>query len=172
MLPSGKDFSSSPGVVRALKLEGSSTLEASRSSDGPGQASDIFDHKKGKTSGTEEKRGSWWCIDLSENYLLVVTHYALRHGKSDGESFLLEWQLQGSLDGTTWTNLETCHKRDNPSDQPQFRDPYPYYTGLWSIKGKVEAFRCFRILQTGKNSSGKYGIYLSGVELYGALSEV
>ncbi|XP_078378429.1 uncharacterized protein LOC144661517 isoform X1 [Oculina patagonica] len=165
-LPSGKDFSSSPGIVCALKRKGSTTICATRSSDGPGEASDIFDNRIGKTSGTKEEKGSWWCIDLGKNCLLVISHYALRHGKSDGESYLKEWQLQGSVDGDTWKNLETG---DDPSDPSPFRDPHPYYTGTWSIKGEVKAFRYFRILQTRRNSSGNYGLYLSGFELYGLL---
>ena len=100
---------------------------------------------------------------------MVVTHYALRHGKSDGKSYLLEWQFQGSLDGMMWKDLETCYKKDKPSDPPKFRDPHPYFTGLWSVKGEVRAFRYFRILQKGRNSSGNYAMYLSGVELYGVL---
>ncbi len=161
-LPSGRDFSSS-GVVRALNTNGSTEVCATRSSEGPGEASDVFCYEIGKTSGTKEKKGSWWCIDLGTNYLLVITHYALRHGKSDGESYLQEWQLQGSVDGDTWKNLVTG---DNPSNTSPFRDPHGYYTGTWSVKGEVGAFRYFRILQTGSNSSGSYGLYLSGFELY------
>ena len=171
-LPNGKDFSNSPGIVSALKRNTSAALVAERSSHGPGEASDIFDHKKGKTSGTKEEKDSWWSIDLGENYLLVITHYALRHGKSDGKSFLQQWQLQGSVDGVTWNNLETDHKREYPREPLQFKDPFPYYTGTWPVKGEVRAFRFFRILQTSKNSSGRYGIYLSGVELYGVLSKL
>ncbi|XP_078378426.1 uncharacterized protein LOC144661514 isoform X2 [Oculina patagonica] len=167
-LPSGKEFHSSPGVICALGRDISAKLVATRSSDLEGEASDIFDHKKGKDSGTDAVEGSWWCVDLGKNYLLVITHCALRHGKMYNESILTKWQFQGSADGVTWKNLE----RENPSDPPQFRDPPTYSTGIWTVKGEVGAFRYFRILQTGRNSSGKYGIYLSGVELYGVLSKV
>jgi len=137
---------------------------ATRSSDGPGQASDIFCYKKGTESGTAEKKDSWWCVDLGVNYRLVITHYALRHGKKDGESILREWQLQGSTDELNWTNLESAY---DPREPPQFRDPIPYFTGMWNVEGEVGAYRYFRILQTGKNSSKKFGVYLSGVEFYG-----
>ena len=116
-----------------------------------------------------EQLGSWWCVDLGENHRLVITHYALRHGKKDGDSILREWQLQGSIDGLIWTDLNTAEDANDPL---QFRDPSPYFTGRWTVNGEVRAFRYLRILQTGRNSSGKYGIYLSGLELYGTLAKI
>ena len=100
----------------------SSKLLATRSSEGPGKASDIFDHQKGTISGTEEKEGSWWSIDLGPSFRLA-----------------------------------------------KFTAPPPFYTGTWSVGGEVGAFRYFQIFQTGRNSSHKYGIYLSGIELFGML---
>ena len=168
-LPGEKAFHNCSGVICALKRDVSAKPIATRSSGGPGNASDIFDHRQGTTSGTKEMKGSWWCIDLGKNHLLVITHYALRHGRSDGKSILRQWQLEGSNDGISWKTLETTNNRDNP---PQFRDSRPFLAGTWSVEDKVGAFRFFRILQTGRNSSGKYGIYLSGVELYGMLLDV
>ena len=160
-------------MICALKGDVSTAKPiATRSSDGPGKASDIFNHRIGTTSGTKEMKGSWWCIDLGKNYLLVITHYALKHGRSDGESILRHWQLEGSNDGISWKKLESSPKRDNPNDPPQFGDPHPFVTGTWSFEDKAGAFRFFRILQMGRHSSGKYGIYLSGVELYGILLDV
>ena len=168
-LPSGKEFCSSTGVLSTLNRDSSVKLVATRSSEGPGKASDIFHHSKGRESGTAAIKGSWWCVDLGENRRLVITHYALRHGKKDGESILREWQLQGSIDGLMWTDLNTAKDANDPL---QFRDPSPYFTGRWTVNGEVRAFRYFRILQTGRNSSGKYGIYLSGLELYGTLAKI
>ena len=169
-LPRGKEFSSPTGVLATLNKDRSSAKPvATRSSDGTGNASDIFCHDKGKESGTEAEENSWWCVDLGENYRLVITHYALRHGKKDGEFILREWQLQGSIDELNWTNLKTAN---DPRDPPQFRDPSPYFTGMWRVEGEVGTFRYFRILQTSRNSSGKFGIYLSGVELYGLLTKM
>jgi len=159
LLPHGTDFRSS-GVIGALKRNASAKLVATRSSDGPGKAADVLCHRNDKTCGTEEKKGSWWRIDLGENYLLFITHCALKNGRND--PVLRKWQLQGSTDGRDWTALRTERK--------QFE--YPGFTATWSVEGKVEAFRYFQILQTGLNSSGKYGIFLSGVEFYGVLLEV
>ena len=140
-------------------------LIASRSSDGPGDGADVLNHKMGTVSGTEEKKNSWWSIDLGSSHRLVITHYALRHGKREKESLLTQWQLKGSNDGKHWENIETIHDKKDP----QFKDPTPFCTGKWSVKGEIGPFRYFRIFQTGVNSSGKYGIYLSGIELYGVL---
>ena len=150
-----------------MKKDTSTKLVATRSTDGSGEARDIFDHKKGKESGTDAKPESWWCVDLGEKNRLFITHCSLRHGKpEDREATLLRWKLQGSIDGRKWTDLVTSH---DPRVHSPFRAPHPYPTGRWTVKGEVEAFRYFRIWQTGTNSSGKYGIYLSGIELYGVL---
>ena len=45
--PTGNEFSGNcPGVICFLKKDASAKLRASRSSDGPGEASDILNHKK------------------------------------------------------------------------------------------------------------------------------
>ena len=119
------------------------------------------------SSGTAAQRGSWWCVDLGENYLLFLTHYALRHGKKEGDSLLCQWMLQGSIDEENWKDLES---KEN-GYRPNFRGYKPYVTGTWPAKGEVGAFRYFRILQTGRNSSGKHGMFLYGIELYGVLLE-
>ncbi|KAL9967520.1 hypothetical protein ACROYT_G025764 [Oculina patagonica] len=170
-LPSDEDFQK-PGVICSLKKEKSSEVVATRSSDGPGNANDVVNHQtyklvKGKTRscGTAEKQDSWWCVDLGKDYLLFLTHYALRHGKKEGDSILCRRKLQGSIDGKDWKDIKT----KNSSNQPMHSGPFPYYTGTWTVGGEVGAFRYFRIVQTGRNSSRKYGIYLYGIELYGVL---
>lgn len=44
----------------------------------------------------------------------------------------------------------------------------------WSVQNETTAFRYFKILQKGANQAGKFrfGIFLSRVEVYGALVEV
>ena len=133
-----------------------------RSSDGPGDAMDVLLNRKGSSCGTEEKPSSWWWIDLGENNLLFVTHCALTHKNKDPTLPL--WKLQGSTDGRDWIPLRKTEKKE--------LDCSSHLTATWCTDAKVGAYRFFQIVQTGKNSDGKYGIYLSGIELYGALLEV
>ena len=168
-LPTEKEFAGNyPGVISFLKREAFTKLRASRSSDGPGEASYILNHKKGAISGTTERENSWWSIDLGLSHRLIITLYSLRQGKRHGESVLADWQLEESHVENNWEELKTIY---NGKD-PQFVAPPPFYTGTWSVGGEIPAFRFLRIFQTGRNSSGKYGLYLSGIELYGVLLNI
>ncbi|XP_068752246.1 E3 ubiquitin-protein ligase HECTD1-like [Montipora capricornis] len=141
----------------------STQIIATRSSDDQGKAEDVLENRRGTLSGTKDQNNSWWCVDLTEKYVLYPTRYTLRHGRDNGLSIIRNWRLEGSLDGHTWKILR---KHDNDRG---LKDPYPYYTCTWSVDGKLGAFRYFRIFQTDKNSSGRFGIFLSGIELYGVL---
>lgn len=165
--PGKKDFQS-VGVISTLKKDASAKVVATRSSDGTGKACDVLSRRGATTNcGTAEIEGSWWCVDLGENYLLFPTHCSLRHGKKEGDSILRGWKLQGgSIDGKDWKD---CQRKNNVNDQPNFTAPIPYVTGTWPVEGKGGAFRYLRILQTSRNSSGKYGFYLSRIEFYGVL---
>ena len=166
LLPKGVDFDHF-GVIRTLKAEKPKhKAVAKRSSEGPGKAEDVLNHRMCTNSGTGEQEGSWWSVDLGNKYLLFITHCALRHGRVDGKAVLQNWELQGSVDGISYENIA---KENIPNGPTPFKEPEPYYIGYWSVIGNVKAFRFFRILQTGLNSSKKYGIYLSGIELYGVL---
>ena len=140
---------------------------AVRSSDGAGSVNAILNHKRGTICGTAEKKNSWWSINLGSCYRLLLTNCSLRDGKRNGESALINWRLEGSNDGENWEKFETGHKMKDPKSMCQ--DKSLFRTGLWSFSGNIEPFRFFRIFQTGVNSSRRYGIYLSGVELYGIL---
>lgn len=138
-------------------------INTSRSSDDRGFATDLLENRRGTLSGTRDEEKSWWCVDLTEKYALFLTHYSLRHGRDNGMSIIRNWRLEGSLDGRTWKTLKK-HENDRG-----LKDPYPYYTATWPVDGEQGAFRYFRIFQTGKNSSGRFSIFLSGLELYGVL---
>ena len=154
------------GVICILKKE-KAKLVAVRSSDGQGDANDIFNHKKGTISGTEELKDSWWYIDLGSCYQLVITNCSLRDGTKNGKSAPINWQLQGSNDGEKWEKFENGKRVKN--QKCMCEDNSVFFTGLWSFRGEIKPFRFFRIYQMGFNSAGKHGLYLSGVELYGIL---
>ena len=152
------------GRTKALRT---TIMAATRSSNEEGDATDILENclARGIVSGTsKDEEQSWWCVDLTEKYALYLTHYSLRHGCDKRQLFLRNWRLEGSLDGHCWRILSR-HKNDRGLKGK------PYCTCTWRIHGKSHAFRFFRIFQTGKNSSGKFGIFLSGIELYGVLIE-
>ena len=163
-----KDFDTN-GVVYALAKRGPNSIQsriiATRSSNQVGEASDILENRVDReiVSGTKAEEKSWWCVDLTENYALYLTHYTLRHGYHTSNSFLLNWQLEGSLDGENWQTLSR-HDSDR-----SLKGNERYQTHTWAIDGDHSAFRYFRIFQTGKNSSSNLGIFLSGIELYGVL---
>jgi len=165
------------GVVYALanKFGGISSsrtrIIATRSSDGRGTAKIVLENQlqEGIVSATKAKKNSWWCVDLTENYALYLTHYTLRHGQEQRGSVLRNWQLEGSVDGSKWTVLKN-HKNDHGLGE--LKSCGTYCTCTWAIHGELNAFRYFRIFQTGVNSSGRFGIFLSGIELYGVLVEI
>ena len=169
----GVVYALAPNSGRTSRVSSRSTnasgtqIVATRSSDGEGSAMDLLENQvqTGTQSGTKDKEDSWWCVDLTEKYVLFLTHYTLRHGCEKRQSVLLNWRLQGSLDRRTWTTLRN-HEDDHGLDKDR-----RYCTCTWAIKGNSKAFRYFRIFQTGNNSSGGFSIFLSGIELYGALIE-
>ncbi|XP_015750970.1 PREDICTED: golgin subfamily A member 6-like protein 2 isoform X2 [Acropora digitifera] len=127
----------------------STQIVVTRSSDREGHAEDLLKNqvKRGIVSGTKDKEGSSWCVDLTEKYVLFLTHYTLRHGREKRLSVLLNWRLEASLDGRRWTTLK------NHEDDHGLKKDRPYCTCTWAIDGDSNAFRYFRIFQTGKNSS-------------------
>lgn len=160
----GTNFGANRRWVNPSRSGVSTRVSVSRSSDEVGSATDLLErcHKQGKISGTKNVKESWWCVALSEKYSLYLTHYTLRHGQDDKDLFLRNWELEGSFDGSTWKVLKK-HCNDKKLHGPST------FTATWPIVGEVGAYRFFRVVQKGKNSSNEYGIYLSGIELYGVL---
>ena len=106
---------------------------------------------------------SWMAVDLL-NRRLVPSHYALRSDRQNHYK-LRNWELQACNDGQAWTTL--CVHVDDWSLSEQ-----PMSVAAWSIDGGTipgRSFRHFRILQTGKNSSGDNYLMCAGIELFGLL---
>ncbi|XP_015771978.1 PREDICTED: E3 ubiquitin-protein ligase HECTD1-like [Acropora digitifera] len=155
-----KDFDKR-GVVYDLATNGktsegnpsSTQIVATRSSNGKGCAEDVLENqvKWGKVSKTKDEENSWWCVDLTEKHALYLTHYTLRHGRNRTRSILVNWRLEGSLDGRRWITLK------NHEDDHGLKKGGYYCTCTWAIDGNPSAFRYFRVLQTDKNSSDARG---------------
>ncbi|KAK3752395.1 hypothetical protein QZH41_008595 [Actinostola sp. cb2023] len=157
----GTNFNTTQFVNPASNDNG--RILVSRSSCHHGHPIDILDPRKGTLSCTCDIEDSWWSVDIGEEYALFVTHYTIRHGRDNGLSIIRNWNLEGSRDGRNWKVLRK-HENDRG-----LKGVYPFYTGTWTVEGNIQAMRYFRIHQTGKNSSGRYALYLSGFEIYGVL---
>src|SRR5689334_12327348 len=81
------------------------------------------------------------------------------HSKTDA---LRNWTLQGSVDGKNWSLIKR-HINDASLNAI-------FAVASFSIDCN-QAFRHFRILQTGHNSSSNNFLSISGLELYGSLYE-
>ena len=113
---------------------------------------------------TQNRGKSWMAVDLGEGRSLVVDHYCLRSDRHTAAHKLRNWELQGSPDGHTWQTLRAHQNDTSLADQPMS-------TAAWPVDAGAQAFRHFRILQTGPNSSGNSGsndyLMCAGIELYG-----
>ncbi|KAL4859062.1 BTB/POZ domain-containing protein [Chlorella vulgaris] len=106
---------------------------------------------------------SWWVLDLGAGHRLICNHYTLRHdGSTD---FLRSWVLQGSNDGSSWSDL-----RRHISDRT-IRMPGQYASWPLSSHAAAVPYRFFRLLLVGPNpeAANQHHVCLSFWELYGFL---
>jgi len=147
------------------------------SSIGKGKPEDFISRNK-TWCWTKNQQNSWFCLDLGPSKVMYVTHYTIRYASSGKYACPRNWKLQGSNvfssssdpNDITWFTIKT-HTNDTSITSEHQR-----YT--WNIS-VGQAFRYFRIIQTGKNnfsakSSQKEDdwsnvLVISGFELYGTL---
>ena len=149
------------------------------------KSSDIFgsDIKSlvGRTSDintTADKEGSWMAVDLSASRSLIVNHFCLRYGWSSTSTsihFPQNFELQGSNCGATWKMIQRF-EGDTFNNAPVCQSPNNFAKNQpwahWKITTpNVKSFRHFRILQFGPHQGGRHVLALSGLELYGDLTE-
>ena len=136
---------------------------ASMSSIVPGYGSAsrfVQGRQHGDYNHTENTPQSWMAVDLKRG--LLPTHYCLRSDKHSGNHKLRQWRLEGSNDSSKWTTLRE-HVNDASLGDEAFS------VASWPIEAEGKAFRHFRILQTGPNSSNGNHVMCTGIELYGTL---
>mmetsp|Transcript_4271 Transcript_4271/g.15743 ORF Transcript_4271/g.15743 Transcript_4271/m.15743 type:complete len:509 (-) Transcript_4271:75-1601(-) len=138
-------------------------IAVTRSSDGTGRAIDAAG-RVGTKSYTDGVPNSWWQFDLGPTRTVLPSRYTLRHGSKQNTNVLRSWILEASNDGRDWTLLK-AHKNDETLHGTGFA------TASWPIEDADQAFRHFRVRQTGPNSTGDDYLVLSGFELYGTLFE-
>ena len=158
----------------------SGDVVASRSSNGVFGGGDVGNlvGNISEINTTANKKNSWMAVDLGARRSLVVNHFCLRFGWSSTSPtihFIKNFELQGSNNGTNWDLIKRFedddfnHKAACPSPNNFGKDqPWAH----WDIKAPNESYQQFRILQFGPNQGGGDVLALSGIELYGDLSEI
>ena len=112
---------------------------------------------------TKDVPASWFMVDLGPGRSVICTYYTLRHGGNYRADSLRNWDFQGYHEESQSWDVLRRH-----TDDSSLNGPYAMIT--WSIDS-TKAYRAFRVLQTGHNSSNHNYLVLSGVELYGELYE-
>ena len=121
-----------------------------------------WDGKENSTSG-QAGPDQWLSVAMLNGDAFEVNHYCLRHGRDDGRCRLRSWELQGREgDSAGWVTLRK-HTNDKALADKGFA------TAGWAVEGGKGSFSQFRVLQTGKNSSGYTELCCAGLELYGTL---
>lgn len=125
-----------------------------------GRSAAIFEREPSEC-WTQDVPSSWFTVDLGAGRSLRITAYTLRHGGGTKQDLIRNWTLKGSLDGKEFTTLMR-HKDDESLSTP-------FATMTWTISGVSQAYRYFKIIQTGHNSSKHNFLSIGGVEFYGEL---
>jgi hypothetical protein len=106
---------------------------------------------------------SWIQFDFKD-HLVSITHYALKSDGHGGSHHLLEWAVQGSIDGLSWIDLDRRRTQDLNNN---------YITKIFSCDATASQphfYRFIRLLQTGKNSSGNDHLMLANFECFGSMA--
>ncbi|KAK9270707.1 hypothetical protein L1049_026290 [Liquidambar formosana] len=107
------------------------------------------------------KNCAWWMVDIGQDHQLMCNYYTLRQDGS--RAYIRCWNLQGSSDGKTWTNL-----REHENDQTMCK---PGQFASWPIIGPnaLLPFRFFRVFLTGPttDASNPWNFCICFFELYG-----
>jgi hypothetical protein len=110
---------------------------------------------------TQPLSGSWVAFDLRENRL-IPTAYALKHYSTWDTEAIRSWDFQGSNDGQSWITLDS----QNNNDVLNIKNEWATFL----LPAESQAYRLFRIRQTGRNSNNHHYLALGAVELYGQLT--
>lgn len=126
--------------------------------------------------------GKWFAVDVGaaghSSNLLTISDYWMRQRAATSTQAMRNWNLQGSnnvmsnditgINAATWVNLDV-RVNDTTMGQSGGGDPARYVVG-----GSPAAYRWFRIINTGLNSSAggtnDANIQVGEWELYGTFS--
>lgn len=116
---------------------------------------------------TQNVAGSWVCVDIGAERRLMPTRYLLRSRDDYDGHHLRTWRLEGSRDGQKWNTIREHDGDTHLNGMSQLAS--------WSTpqaEDGAQAFRHFRLLQTGPNSDGGHNLCIGNLELYGLLMDV
>lgn len=110
---------------------------------------------------TMNRPNSWFELDM-KNHLVALTHYTLKSNPIGGNCFR-SWIIQGSNNHSQW---EVLDQRDTTDLIGGNR------VKTYSVQQSTGTFyRYIRMTQTGKTSDDQDYLNLSGIEIFGQLSE-
>jgi hypothetical protein len=114
----------------------------------------------------------WYSYDIPNSWIqfdfksrrISPANYTI---KSDGSAgnHLVQWSLDGSNDGVSWTTLD----RRNTQDLNGQYIVKSYRCN--SLSSPSSFFRFIRLIQTGPNPNGAHNLQLGNFEVFGALLE-
>ena len=111
-----------------------------------------------------EAQDSWSWVQLDcRPWIFSITAYAMAsyHPIQQG-GVPRSWKLEGSMDGERWITLQ-MHQNDETIDG------YSDF-GVWHVSESAIPCSIFRIVSTGVNSLGEFGLQISCLELYGRVA--
>jgi hypothetical protein len=112
---------------------------------------------------SNNEANSWIQFDFKDRQILP-THYTVK-SCNQGAHYLLKWSLDGSNDGTSWTNLDRRETNDLKGDR------IVKCYACESTESSSHFFRFIRLIQTGENSSGYDHLMLTNLEFFGKATE-
>jgi hypothetical protein len=111
---------------------------------------------------TNNSAGSWIQIDFGASRTVRVDSYQLRNYNL-AVNLLRNWKIQGSTNGSTWTDLDVRTSDTTLTAANQW--------GNWTVnQGNTSFWRYVRLLSTGVDSGSANYICLGQIELYGAIA--
>jgi hypothetical protein len=158
------------GIIAYLRnrssadLHGRNIVTVSASSSLYGSSLALLARRYGNYVHSDNVANQWFCYDFHDRRVMP-THYAIRSGDDgwgpNGHN-LKEWCLDGSNDGSSWTEL------DRRQDVRELDARSALATFPISHSAIV---RMVRFRQTGPNCAGTHYLKLSRFELFGSLFE-
>lgn len=110
---------------------------------------------------TQQAIRGFFKLDLLANNSLIVNHYTLKARSDFNGYFPRNWQLQSSNDNINWIDIDVQVNNTGLTLGTSVSIP---------IAGQTTAYRYWRLLLTGNDSSGGQYLILDEWEFYGDLA--